>query len=125
MLHPMRVYTIKDVSTLDELHGWFTQSMCLCQGYRCTGLLYLNDSLTSDPDRIWAYAVIRPASEMTCQYMTIVYGTHIDTITTNGFDGLIPKHILASTVAMLHDATTGDPIHVAYNKEAHTCPLCA
>lgn len=60
MMHSNRIWHIDVVDNAEKLAEAIKLSQTLCQGYLFHGVLWLNDSITSDPDRYWEYAVAIP-----------------------------------------------------------------
>ena len=61
MMHTRRAHTRQPVATFEALAAILQNpsGQCLCAGFECEGVLFLNDSITSDPDRFWEYAVVK------------------------------------------------------------------
>ena len=70
MMHKRRVFTVETVETLDYLvmqlskHSW-----CMCQGFRWSGLLILNDS--TGPDGAQEYSIVREKDKMEIESITV------------------------------------------------------
>lgn len=62
MFNPYRLYRIREMRTTEELANALQADygQTLCQGFRLRNILWLNNSLTSDPGHFWEYAVFGP-----------------------------------------------------------------
>ena len=106
MLHTDRTYRIEDLQSGHELVRKlrYDGGQTLCQGYFYHGLLWLNDSLTPDPDRFWEYAVMHP----------------IDALPEPGKQGPV---VLAQVESIT--VNTGDSFPWSLRKEVDALPLQA
>jgi hypothetical protein len=71
MWHKQRRFVVNNV-TRDELFDKFTgdvSTWCLCQGWRCEGLLWLNDSLSENGAQ--EYAVVRESDMSQVESVTV------------------------------------------------------
>ena len=69
MLHTQRVWTLTVVGPSQLAHRLKNHSWCLCTGFRCEGLLWLNDSTSEDA--IQEYAVVRTSDRIQLDSVTV------------------------------------------------------
>jgi hypothetical protein len=64
-----RQWRITDVATTEELASAIMEyaSHCLCAGFRCNGLLWLNDSTTPDTYIVQEWAIVRERDGLQCE----------------------------------------------------------
>jgi hypothetical protein len=75
MLHKTRRHRITAGLTFPQIAVQIVEhSQTLCQGYRCGSLLILNDSITSDVDRYWEYAIVRERTRQQIESVTVNMG---------------------------------------------------
>ena len=61
MFHSKRTYRVIECNDVDELAKMLGESQCLCTGYKCQGVLFLNDSTSEDGAQ--EYAIVLPRKD--------------------------------------------------------------
>ena len=70
MFHDKRIWTVADIATPEMLAEKLADSTwCCCNGWRCQGYLFLNDSTGADGAQ--EYAVVREADSMQVESLTV------------------------------------------------------
>jgi hypothetical protein len=130
LFQSLRLYNVR-VATREALAHRFAgirqgATDLLCQGYRVDDLLWLNDSLTQEPDRYQEYAVLRLRARTFIMSRGVLIQkclvVQIDSVTINGSGDIV--RILDDT-SLSKKAWPGSPLYVYLDtRTEHECELC-
>jgi len=118
MWHKRRKFVVADVASPEELLDKFKGEVgtwCRCNGWRCQGYLWLNDSLSENGAQ--EYAVVREADMMQVESVTVSWMRREEL-------GQFIRS-LASQENPLHLEMVTNAIESGEEHRRSRCPLCA
>ena len=118
MWHKQRKFVVADVASAEELLDKFKGEVgtwCLCNGWRCQGCLWLNDSLSENGAQ--EYAVVREADMTQVESVTVSWMSREEL-------GQFLRSLASQENPLILEVVT-NTIESGEEHRRSRCPLCA